>query len=335
MLCDKFTIPTVNFINGHFLQEDNLFLVRTAIPEHYRYLNFPENAIQYSCNLLNPKDFIDKKLIFHSLFDEQCVHWLYNNPYLLNHSYWMIWGGDLYNAPNDEINTFVRKNIYGIGSFCDNDLVKEKYGSNHVFFDTNMAMAPISITSENKINKIRNKNDATVIQINNSADDSTLEMLDILSKFKNENVQIRTVLSYGKVQFNQYIINKGKELFGDKFSYIAKMISPDDYLKYLADNDILILCQNRQQGGGNATTSLQLGKKVFIKSDVTTTQYFENNGIKIFDSNKIKDMNFNEFCEISGETIANNIKFIELLIDDEQVIRNISTVFNDILPKKI
>jgi hypothetical protein len=305
--------------------------------DDYTCQKFPEgeNIIPYSCNLLNPEDFRDKKLIFHSLFDGQCVHWLYNNPYLLNNSYWMVWGGDLYNAPDDEISTYVRRNIYGIGSFCDNELVKQKYGSNHVFFDTNMVCDPILTIPENKISKIRNKNDAVVIQVNNSADDSTLEMLDVLSKFKNENIQIWTVLSYGKTEFNQSIINKGKEFFGDKFSYIDRMISPDDYLKYLANNDILILYQNRQQGGGNAVISLQLGKKLFIRSDVTTTQYFQNNKIKIFDSSKIKDMSFSEFCEISEAIIANNIKFVELLISDELKIRDFSTVFNYILPRKI
>ena len=340
MYNDKFTNSTIDFINKHFSKADHLFLVyRDNISSHTQQ-KFPrgENIIEFTYDLLNPKDFVNKKLIFHSLMIQDSVFWLYNNSFLLNHSYWMAWGGDLYGAPTDEANNFVRQNIYGIGSFGDNDWIKKNYGTHYVFFDTNMAVSPndnaINLT-ELRDRQIKNNTNTIVIQINHSVDDSTLEMLDILAKFKNEDIHIRTILSYstaGKMGFKYKIIDKGNELFGSKFSYIDKMMPPRDYAEYLAGNDILILYQNHQQGGANLRTSIILGKKVFVRSDVTTTQHLEKNGITVFDSNKIKDMNFYEFSQISQDIIANNIKNTELFMSPERIFKDMSEIFDDSCP---
>ena len=342
MYNDKFANPTIDFINKHFPKENHFFLVVKNASYKDTCQKFPkgENIAEFVFDLLDPKDFIDKKLIFHSFFIDGSVNWLYNNQHLLKNSYWMVWGGDFYKAPTDEANTFVRQNIYGIGSLCDNDLVKQKYGSKHIFFDTCMAIAPGNDDDGRILSELRNKQikkECIVIQVNHSADNSTLEMFDVLAKFKNENIRIKTILSYktSNIKSNreiQEIIDKGYEIFGDKFSYLDKMILPDDYAEYLADNDIMILNINQQSGVGNIVSSILLGKKVFIKSEITTTQYFLNNKIKVFDTNKIKDMNFYEFCEMPEETILNNIKNTELLISEERLISDFSKVFNDICP---
>jgi len=332
---DKFANPTIAFINRHFPSEDNLFLVCRTNDDNYAAQKFPEgrNVLESDCYLLDAKNFKDKKLIFHSLFNPNAVAWLYLNRDLLQHSYWMVWGKDLYAAPTDEMNTFVRQNIYGIGSFCDNGLAAQKYGGNHVFFNTNMVVPPTPL-APNIALKIRKENDPTVIQLNNSADDSTLEILDILAKFKNENIEIRTVLSYGKTQFNRQIIEKGQSIFGDKFSYLAKMIDPDDYAEYLAQNDIFILYQNRQQGGGNLFTSLALGKKVFLRYEVTTAQALKQGNFVFFDSNKIKDMSFGKFCEISEEAIENNVKIMKTLNADKLRTASFSMIFDHVAKDK-
>lgn len=339
---DKFANSTINFINKHFPMEAHYFLIVKNV-WYYKYTRqkFPkgENIAEFTFDLLDPKDFINKRLIFHSFYIDGAVNWLYSHQYLLKNAYWMVWGGDFYRAPVDEVNTFVRQNIYGIGSFCDNDLIKLKYGSGHVFFDTNMAIAPTNFDI-GKLSILRSrqrKNMGTVIQVNHSADTSTLEMFDVLARFKKENICIRTILSYktGSIKSDrdiQEIIDKGYEIFGDKFSYLDKIISPDTYAEYLVGNDILVLNINQQSGVGNALSSIILGKKVFIKSNITVMQYFMKNKIEVFDTNRIKDMDFHEFCEIPQETILNNVKNAELLISEEKLISDFSTVFNDACP---
>jgi len=327
-----FTAATIDFINEHFSNKDNLFLVRGNVGDIKQKFPRGDNVLRFfTCRLLNPNIFLNKKLIFHSLFNQSAINWLYDNQSLLKYSYWLVWGGDLYNAPTDEMNTFVRKNIYGVGSLCDNNLIKQKYGSKHVYFDTCMAIAPIDY--EQLVN-LRSRNgrtqtDTVVIQINNSIDDSTLEMLDVLAIFKDENIHIKTILSYGNVKLKQGIINKGKSIFGNKFSYLDKILSSNKYAEYLAQNDILVLYQNRQQGVGNVIISLLLENKIFIKFDISAAQYFQENEIKIYDSNEINKMNFYDFCEMNQVTKIGNVKNTELLLSNKRRIDEFSAIFND------
>ena len=165
---------------------------------------------------------------------------------------------------------------------------------------------------DNSINKDKN---FIRIQINNSCDESTLEILDDLQKYKDKNVKITTVLSYGKLKFKDEIIKKGRLIYNDKFEYIDQIISPVQYAQYLAQNDILILNQNRQQGFGNTLASLYLGKKVFIRQEVSTNKYLNNEGIKIFDTNNIVKMSFNELIEYK-EKYENKIKVLKYYNDE-------------------
>ena len=271
-----------------------------------------------------------KKLIFHSLF-QKSVKLLCSHPELLGHSYWMVWGYDLYNAPVSSQDDFVRSNIYGIGSFCDNRLIRERYGSNHKFFETNLAVTPIDTNAiYAAVNRVKKDTGTITIQINNSADDSTLEMLDTLSRFKDKNIHVRTVLSYGKTEFSRAIVEKGQRIFSEKFSYLDEMLSPEEYTDYLAGNDILILCQNRQQGGGNCISSILAEKKVFIKSEVTTSEWLRSLGIQVFDSNEITSMSYDEFISLSPVIATENRRLVEEKVCDvDHTISVFKGVFDD------
>ena len=293
MFNDKFNKPFVSFLNRNFNQEEHIVLCKRWFNEH----EFPQGKNVFEIKRLKglklPKS---DKIICHSLFDVELVEYLYNNKNLLNKAYWVIWGGDLYNAKRDKINDYVRQNFKGYIGESEKKTLFERYGIAATFYKPYYTF-PISPSVLNHIKVSRH--DYIKIQINNSCDDSTLEMLDILFKFKDKNIKITTILSYGKLEYKQRIINKGKELFGDRFEYIDKYLPSGEYASYLSENDILILNQNRQQGFGNVVASLYLGKKVYIKSDISLYEYFKNNGVKIYNTNDICSMEFDEF-------IANN-----------------------------
>ena len=94
-------------------------------------------------------------------------------------------------------------------------------------------------------------------------------------------------------------------------------MEPVQYAQKLAQNDILILNQNRQQGIGNCFSNLALGAKVFIKSEITTYNHFNSKDIKVFDTNEIKEMNFEEFVFYADETKQNNMQKSLMFFDDE------------------
>lgn len=293
---DKFNKPFVDFLNKNFNPDEHMVICYRAFEDN-GLIHFPEgqNVYEYK-NIfdlkLNQKNI--KKVIFHSLFMPDAVKYLYGNKQLLKtKAYWAIWGGDLYNAPRDEMNDYVRTNFAGYLGDIDKGYFEEKYSTTKNNFYQFFYTFPITLEMINSCSKT--EKDYIKIQINNSCDDSTLEMLDILSKFKNENIKIITILSYGKMEFKDAIIKKGQKIFGNKFEYIEKYISPSEYVQHLAQNDVLILNQNRQQGFGNTLSSLMLGTKIFIKEEISVYKYLNNSGMKIFNTNAIVDLSFEKF----------------------------------------
>jgi len=326
---DKFIKPFVDFCNRNFDAKKHLFLCENCFPQ----FDFPDAPNVMPLKSLNEFDFSSghvKKIIVHSLFVGGIVQFLYSHKRLLKHKcLWMIWGGDLYNAKRSIRNDYVRRNFHGYISDTDGDIdvAMKKYDSHPV--ETHNAGYTFPITKDMIKNAQREKHDYVAIQINNSADDSTLEMLDVLSKFKNENIRIRTILSYGKVQYNDEIIHKGKSIFGDRFEYLNSYMNPAEYAQYMAQNDILILNQNRQQGLGNSFAMLSLGGKLFIRSEVTTYNHFNSKGIRVFDTNKIKDMGVDEFIEYPIDTRKNNQDKAQMFFEDSYLKSLWQPVFNE------
>ena len=91
----------------------------------------------------------------------------------------------------------------------------------------------------------------------------------------------------------------------------------------------MILNQNRQQGLGNCFSSLVLGSKVFIKSDITTYNHFKSRDIKVFDTNLIKNMSFEEFVLYPEETKQNNMQKSLMFFNDEYLKELWEKVFNE------
>lgn len=327
MFNDKFNKPFADFINRNFDSKEHLFLC------HKWFNEFPmpkgDNVISswnYATVKLKSKHI--KKIICHSLFDRKIVDYLYKNQDILKEkAYWMIWGGDLYEAIRDKKNDFVRANFKGYISDTDGDceVAMQKYNSHTKTYNAGYTFP---ITKEMLDKTKRAGHDYVQIQINNSCDSSTLEILDVLSKYRNKNIKITTILSYGKMEYKDEIIKKGQEIFGEKFEYLDKYLTPSEYAQYLAQNDILILNQNRQQGIGNCFSNLALGSKVFIKSEITTYNHFNSKGIKIFDTNEIRNMTFEDFILYKGKTKQTNIQKSFIFFDDEYLKELWEKVFN-------
>jgi hypothetical protein len=327
MFNDKFNKPFVDFLNRNFDTNEHLFLCQKWFD------NFP---MPEGKNVLSDWSYRDLKLdsknvekvVCHSLFGGTIVDWLYEHKTVLKEkAYWMIWGGDLYEAKRDEKNDYVRANFKGYISDTDGDceVAKKTYNSNPETYDAGYTFP---ITKKMLDNAKKNVHDYIQIQINNSCDKTTLEMLDVLTKFKDKNIKITTILSYGQMEFKEKIIKKGKYIFGEKFTYLDRYLNPEEYAKYLAQNDILILNQNRQQGIGNCFSNLALGSKVFIRSEITTYNHFNSKGIKVFDTNEIKNINFEDFVSYDAQIKQNNMQKSLMFFDDKYLKSLWEKVFN-------
>ncbi len=303
MFNDKFNKPYVEFLNRNFNSSEHLILCRET-------MNFP---FPYAENVIKIKSLEEinldvpnvKKIICHSLFDVNVLMYLYQHPDILCKAYWVIWGGDLYNAPKDEINTFVRNNIKGYVAVIDGDqgLAAQRYSQKAELFH-----APYvdPITTDMLRNARRGKSDIQQVLINNSCDKTTLDMLDVLSKFKSENICINTILSYGDMAYKEQIVKKGQDVFGNKFNFIDTFMAPEVYTDFLAGMDVVVLNQNRQQGVGNCLAASALGAKLYVKSDLSTFSYLQQNGIMPFDTYDIENLDFSCFVQYTENTKRNN-----------------------------
>lgn len=322
---DKFIKPFVDFLNRNFDKEEHLVLCKRWCKQ----FSFPEGKNVIEINSLADLKFENVEKIFcHSLFDDELVKYLYKHKNILKEkAYWVIWGGDLYNAQRDEINDYVRCNFKAYINKCDESVCREKYNaiqSDKVFYN---AAYIFPITKTMLDNTKKTKKSYVQIQINNSCDKSTLEVLDYLKKYKDENIKIVTILSYGQMDYKEEIIKKGKKIFDDKFTYIDNYLSPEKYSQHLANNDILILNQNRQQGVGNTMASLYLGIKVFIRSEISVYKSLTNDGIKVFDTNNIPALDYNEFVYYDKREINQNI--VSSFFDENCVARQWEYIFKN------
>lgn len=315
MYNDKFCQGFIDFIERNFCIEDHVFVVQKILddlpPLTGRNVVEIGDLRKYTFGLND-----EQVIICHSLFMSGIGGFYNSNRHLLKRSYWFIYGGDLYNAPRNETADYIRSNFACYITDVDNDInvLTDRYKIESLNYVNSAYTFPVTLDMIKRAQQKKSQNkDYVTIQINNSSDVSTLEILDILSKFKNEKIKIRTILSYGKLEYKQDIINKGISIYGDKFSYIDTLLTPEKYAEFCVENDILILNQNRQQGLGNSFLALQFGQKLFIRSEITTYDYLRKNGNIVFDTKLIRGMSFETFkynsCVDKSVNILNSKKF--------------------------
>jgi dTDP-N-acetylfucosamine:lipid II N-acetylfucosaminyltransferase len=281
MILDKFLAPYIDFIDEHFGRENHHYVFITS--EKYEYGLTPEHKVEFLhtdddifITLLEYMK-IAKKIILHGLWRDKVDILLYFNQKLLKKCYWIMWGGDFYfPETKSKIKYEIIKNIGYLVTYIEGDyeLAKKWYkakGKYHECF-----MYPSNLFKEYDIEV---KKETTInIQLGNSADPSNnhLEVLKKLIKYKDDNIRILVPLSYGNQDYAKIVISKGKEFFGNKFIAITEFMPFKNYLVFLSNIDIAIFTHKRQQAMGNTITLLGLGKKVYMRTDVTHWQLFKD-----------------------------------------------------------
>ena len=319
MFNDKFNKPFVDFLNAHFDPKEHLVLCKR------RYAHpFPEGGNVIEVKSYRGFEYGRKNIehvIFHSLCDDEMVDILYRNEKLLNKSAWLIWGVDLYSAERNGKNDYVRRHI---GAFLtvadgDGDYARQLYKVDTPSFPICYNL-PISCEMIMRVKAEPRKESKCIhVQINNSCDESTIEMLYVLSSFNRMDVEVSTILSYGDCRYKEEILRVGNELFGNRFSYADSFEPPESYVRRMSKVDVLIMNQNRQQGLGNITLGLALGTKVFIRSAVSSYAYLVSKGIVIFDTNSISDLSFGEFVAYSEQDRNHNMELASKFYDETRM----------------
>lgn len=346
---DKFVSSYIQFVNFHFRKEEHLFII-IGDTSHSK-LNFTNDdnvvnikEIQRGLSGLKSILFLfntlasHRKVIIHSFFIPRIINLLFIQPWALRKCYWVMWGGDLYQYREKKHNfkeklfelrrKYIIKNLGGLITQIEGDykLAEKWYGAKGKHYYS--FMYPSNLYKEYDLSKVNKPNDVLVIQLGNSADPSNshIEILEKLSVFKNQSMEIICPLSYGNIQYANNVIERGKELFGEKFTPLTEFMAFEEYLKILAKIDVAIFNHNRQQAVGNITTLLGLGKKVYIRKDITTWVFCEDHGLKVYSLEK----EFEKIFEpISRELRDNNIKMTKKHFSKEKLVADLNKIFKD------
>lgn len=307
--CDKFIPPYIQFINDNFNSKEHEFLLKSGMADDKLDSSSNVNLARQSIfsRLKHYLNFFIKmhsadKVILHSLLDIKVVQILFFSPWLLKKCYWMIWGADLYTYQRGnktwkwKIKELLRRRVISklghLVTYLEGDvaLAREWYGAKGKYHECLMYTS--NLYKEHTMSG--NDKMSVNIQVGNSADPSNnhIEVLEKLLIFKDENILIHVPLSYGPRDYSQQVINQGKEWFGDKFKPLIEFMPFNEYLFFLSKIDIAIFNHKRQQAMGNTITLLGLGKTVYINSNTTQWQFFEEQKINIGNVEKITTLEY-------------------------------------------
>ncbi len=148
-----------------------------------------------------------------------------------------------------------------------------------------------------------------------------IEVLEKLKIYKNEDIKIFVPLSYGDNNYAKEVILKGKNIFGDKFISITELMPLEKYLEFLSQIDIAIFNSNIQIAMGNIITLLGLGKKVYMRNDITPWELFRDIDIKVFDVDNI------QIDVIDEETKKENQQKMKEYFSKETYLKQLQNLF--------
>ena len=331
IMLEKFTQPFIDIINNHFDKENHYFYIISKNDSVYTLDRSNENIIEVtpfnkieSLLILLKILYKSEKIIIHGLNSKVIDIVFFFQPWLLSKSYHVMWGGDFY-FPKQQ--SFFKKIIIKrMGHFVtyikgDYDLIKEWYGTNGQYHECFMYTSNLY-----KEFNIKESVHGTIkIQIGNSADATNehFEIFEKLKKYKEEDIVLFVPLSYGDEGYAQKVIIKGKEIFGEKFKPLVDFMEFQAYLDFLGEIDIAVFAHKRQQAMGNIITLLGLGKKVYLRDDITPWKMFNDLDIKLFNVKNI------EIELINNDIKTKNKQLVKEYFSKENYLKQLRKIFEE------
>lgn len=297
-------------------------------------------------------------IIWHSLFftTKKYLLFLYFFKSFLKKSTWIEWGADLYlwehQNPSfkqkilNHIGRKIREGFPNVGLIFPTDEVvyREQFGGEHRFFYTPMcnpmkeANGLAEFIDANKPEIDPNEERTTLVQVahNSFFFNHHVKLLNYLEHFKNENVKFILPLAYGVAGINgsfggRSYLNAVKkyavDMFGKKACIQTKGLPFEDYVKLLWKTDVAVFDFDRPCGLGNLRILLYMGKKVYLPAGNPFFDFFISHGVKVYDTNKIPEMTFEEFIAPPEDT---DLTWIRDYSNNEHNIRKWLKMFDEL-----
>lgn len=239
---------------------------------------------------------------------------------------WVIWGADLYNdywkshsirvlikpslLRKERIRRDIIKRIDYAATTFDYDVLKRYYKTkaNCVGVDYPVSLIEIKRQSSNVIPHV---------MVGHSASRSCRHFQTFIMLYRHRNnIEIYCPLSYPNKHMYLRLVNSfGKLLYGKRYHPITSYMNYNQYVDFLNQMDIAVFNNTRQQGMGNITNLIYLGKKVYLSKKNTINKLYKFPEYYVFDSNEIKCKDF--LTPLSHQEQAHNRIKIESLMSNE------------------
>lgn len=265
------------------------------------------------------------RFIFHGMFDRSVWPRLFFSI-LPERCSWVCWGADLYEhmaadktIPRRIAHIFHKAlitrflNVFALND-GDGELMYKFICKRQV-----ITLPYPLIGSNAKPNKRKEK----LILVGNSANPSNehFEALKSLSQFADEGIRVVVPLNYGGApDYVQKVCDLGRLLFGEKFHGITNMMTKEDYDQLLADTDVTVFAHNRQQGLYVVYSMLKYGKKLYMRSDVSSFDSLRASGFRVFDIADIMDGCFADFISQSEQSVNTNSELMNNMYSEQALL---------------
>ena len=328
--------------------KDNWF-----IPEHCSRLR----RILIFYKMLNNAEF----LIWHSLYftTAKYVYFLFFFKKFLKKSVWVEWNADLYlwevengtikGKIKNFINRKIRENFKYVAATFPVDIyeIKRQFDDQKVCFYTPMPN-PMKGATElidfiNNSKPETKKGDRIEVQIAHNAFqfNNHAKLIDILSKFKNENVRFIVPMSYGVYGINgrfggrlylESIKKLAKSQFGKKVVIIEKNIPFDKYISVLWNIDIAVFDFDRPCGLGTLRILLLMEKKIFLPAGSPYYNFLKEKQLPVYDTNSIPYMTFEEF---TSPPVYRNKEWVYEYLNNEKTVKYWDEMFQTLMKEEM
>lgn len=244
------------------------------------------------------------KIIMHGMFDLGLVILMLLLPVDYRKVSWAIWGGDLYDLFKinksrysktcDWIKRLLIKRIGLVTTTIPGDYqllkehmkIKAKYVENIMypshFFRENINRKKMDLACKK----------TTVVQIGNSSDprNNHIDAIERIPTTLTKSILLTLPMSYGNMDYREHVSRYLEKETKIKFNILKQYLTFEEYNTYLSTVDVAIFNHDRQQAVGNIIALISLGKKVYIRNDVTTYIYLMENNIVVFDAYDLSDV---------------------------------------------
>ena len=213
-------------------------------------------------------------------------------------------------------------------SFDDEKRAKRLYPRANVI-SSNTIMDHYNVFNTYK-KKHRRDNKYVKIMVSHSAfaHNNHFETFQLLAPFRHENIKVICPLSYGNREYQEEIIEKGIELFGDRFVYFRDLLSLPDYYSLLATLDIFIPGCNIQSGLHVVLFGLCTGIKMYLRGN--NLNYVKDLGFDVNSFTELSEASFEELIQpISEVTLSKNDRLARKCFGPEEKIETWKQIYKN------